>query len=298
MNIRQIIGHSKTVLKTNAPTIMVVGGVGLTACAIIFAVKAKEKADGAKLIRNDRIDSLMDIKIGDVQTEEQVNKEIARAKIDYGVSLVKAYSVPVTCELVGMALIFGSHSMMQKRCAALVTAYNMASATLTNFYEHVKEELGQEKTDILMQKSQGMNKISPDSIYEQIEQDNDRANPYTGGGYWVDFCPATTQLCKDDYKHDLVFIKAQEMFANDRLKTYGVVTLNEVLDSLGMDPTDAGLVVGWSTANGDDYVDFGLDRPANKTWHDTEGRCGYCTLAFNTKGVIYGTVNRGLYSAD
>lgn len=305
MSIKSMACHAKTAAKMHSPTIMIIGGVTLTVSAVVLAVKAKSKADDAKNKMNSALDIIgyedykEAVQENPSSKNEEIEKAVARTKINYGVSVVKAYSIPVAAEIAGVALILGSHSIMQKRCAAIVTAYNAASATLATFYGHVKEELGEEKTDILFKKAQdsAIPRVSADSLYDQIVQDDERAQR-TGLGYWVDFSPSATRMCKDDYAHDLVFLKAQEMFANDRLRTYGVVTLNEVLDSLGYDPTDAGLIVGWSTANGDEYIDFGLNRPANKAWHDSEGRCGYCTLKFNTQGVIYGTVNHGLKSLN
>lgn len=95
----------------------------------------------------------------------------------------------------------------------------------------------------------------------------------------------------DSLEYNVMFLKAQECFANERLKKQGYLFLNDVYEMLGLPRTKEGQVVGWvySEKNpiGDNYVDFGIF-DCNK-----EIRCNFVNgyeksilLDFNVDGDI------------
>jgi hypothetical protein len=89
-------------------------------------------------------------------------------------------------------------------------------------------------------------------------------------------------------EYNLVFLKCQQSYANDMLKTRGHVFLNEVYDSLGIERTKAGQVVGWVISeDGDNFIDFGLYANNGKVRDFINGREGAILLDFNVDGVIY-----------
>lgn len=281
-----VVGHSKTFLKANGPTMMIVGGVVLGVTAAVLACRATEKRKDILEETDTRLEELDDDRLHMVISEDDYQKECSRVKVNGYVKVLKNYILSIALGVISIALIFGSHSIMQKRCAALVTAYNALSTTMTTFYEHVKEELGEEKADELLHKKPTVN---GDEMYNSIIEADQRCDTNTGSGYWVYF-DETTKEYRGDYAHDYTFLKSVEMYANDRLKAEGVVTLNSVYKDLGYKETNEGLVVGWSLKNGDRYIDFGLNRPVNKPWHESQGRNGKCILSFNVRGVIYGSL--------
>lgn len=82
----------------------------------------------------------------------------------------------------------------------------------------------------------------------------------------------------DDRDHDMLYLKTQQTYANNLLRSRGHLFLNEIYDMLGFPRTKDGCVVGWVLGS---YVDFGLDNERNK---DPEQR--YQTLDFNVDGYI------------
>ena len=88
-----------------------------------------------------------------------------------------------------------------------------------------------------------------------------------------------------------MFLKDQQRYANDRLKTKGCLFLNEVYDMLGFQRTKAGACVGWvydeKHPTGDNFVDFGLYNGYNdRTNAFVNGRERSVILDFNVDGYI------------
>lgn len=63
-----------------------------------------------------------------------------------------------------------------------------------------------------------------------------------------------------DAEINRTFLKAQQQYANDILRTRGYVFLNEVYDMLGLSRTRIGQMVGWRLGS---YIDFGIDNDLN-----------------------------------
>ena len=92
-------------------------------------------------------------------------------------------------------------------------------------------------------------------------------------------------------EYNLMFIKAQERYANDLLKAKKRVFLNEVYEMLGLPRTKAGQIVGWvynpENSKGDNYIDFGLYSD-NLSYSDyVNGFDQAILLDFNVDGNIW-----------
>ena len=92
-------------------------------------------------------------------------------------------------------------------------------------------------------------------------------------------------------EYNLMFLKAQEKYANDLLRAKKRLFLNDVYDMLGLPPTKAGQVVGWvydaEHPIGDNYVDFGLYAD-NLSYSDfANGFEPAILLDFNVDGNIW-----------
>ena len=88
-----------------------------------------------------------------------------------------------------------------------------------------------------------------------------------------------------------MFLKQQQSYANDLLKSRGHLFLNEVYDLLGIQRTKAGNIVGWiydeKNPVGDNFVDFGIydiNRPKNRDFVNGYERT--IILDFNVDGDI------------
>ena len=94
-----------------------------------------------------------------------------------------------------------------------------------------------------------------------------------------------------DAEHNLMFLRLQQQYANDLLKTRGYLFLNDVYDLVGIPRTKAGQVVGWvydeNNPNGDNFVDFGIfdvNDEKKRAFVNGYERCVW--LDFNVDGNI------------
>jgi hypothetical protein len=93
---------------------------------------------------------------------------------------------------------------------------------------------------------------------------------------------------------NMIFLRAQEQWANDRLRMYGYLFLNEVYEALGLERSQAGQVVGWrvdkdghSPTGGDGFVSFGLaDMYDDNARAFVNGLENVALLDFNVDGPI------------
>lgn len=110
----------------------------------------------------------------------------------------------------------------------------------------------------------------PTSPYVQFFDDN---NPNWSNG---------------DREYNLMFLKCQERYFNDMLKTKGFVFLNDVLEQLGFKKSKSGQIVGWvcneNNPIGDNYIDFDLDNDRNAKY--LNGTSNVIVLDFNVDGCI------------
>lgn len=91
-----------------------------------------------------------------------------------------------------------------------------------------------------------------------------------------------------DSEYNLMFLKQQQMYANDLLKKRGHIFLNEIYDMLGIPRTKAGAVVGWvydeNNPIGDNYINFGITDERNANF--VNGYEKSVLLDFNVDGNI------------
>ena len=116
------------------------------------------------------------------------------------------------------------------------------------------------------------------------------ASPYAK--FFDETCTAWT---KDPESNKFYLLRQQE-YANEKLKQYGYLFLNEVYDMLGMPRTKAGQLVGWvydeTRPYIDNFVDFGLFDSRNRDF--INGYEKTVLLDFNVDGNIFDYMEKEL----
>lgn len=122
----------------------------------------------------------------------------------------------------------------------------------------------------------------------KVEVEQNETKDVTSYSQYARFFDEQSPSWNDNSEMNLAFLKLQEQYANDKLKSVGHLFLNDVYDMLGIPRTKAGQVVGWvyeeNNPNGDNYVDFGLSEVGASRF--VNGYEKSVLLDFNVDGEI------------
>ena len=199
-----------------------------------------------------------------------------------------------------MALSFTSiiagHKVLKKRNIAIAAAYAAIDKGFKQYRKNVIEEFG-EGVDQQMRfglKSKEIKKKDKDgkTVKETEYYIDPDTNPLDNISEYARFFDAASSNFAKDPEYNIMFLRRQQDYANEMLKSRGHLFLNEVYDLLDIPRSKAGQVVGWvydknGNTKGDNYVDFGLYRNDQGTRRFVNGLEYNILLDFNVDGVIY-----------
>lgn len=284
-------GKATLMLKQKSPEILIgVGIIGVGATAFL-ASKATLQLEGILDEKEDqmkKVNLAKDEMSDDVYSEEDYQKDVTIVYAQSAMKVVKAYAPAVTVGAASIGCLLGAHNIMKRRNVAIAAAYKMLEKGFDEYRGRVVDELGADKDrqfryntttvkeDVIEEDEKGNKKV--------VKKEVQKADPNGVSVYAKFFDETSTQWSKTpEYNH--IFIKGQQNYANDLLRSRGHIFLNEVYDMLGLERTQAGAVVGWVLGEGDDYVDFNLYSKENADF--INGHEMSILLDFNVAGVIY-----------
>jgi hypothetical protein len=215
--------------------------------------------------------------------------DIMVLKVRGAVAIGRLYAPSAALGVMSVAALTKSHHILSERNAALMAAYAALDkgfdeyrARVTDRYgEDIERELryGSEERDEVDEKTGRKKKVT-------------RVSSDTPSIYARFFDPLSSSWSKEP-EYNRLFLKCQQNWANDMLHARGHVFLNEVYDSLGLERSKAGAVVGWVLSeDSDNFVDFGVFR-GESTVDFVNGREGSILLDFNVDGVIFDKIEHG-----
>lgn len=298
-------------LKKHSPEILVVAGVIGVVTSAVMACKATTKVN--KIVEDTKkdIDKVHTAtktgitKAGETYSAEDSKKDLTLIYVQTGMKFAKLYGPSVILGALSITSILASNNILRKRNVALSAAYAAIDKGFKEYRSRVIERFGEEVDrelkynlkakkfdETVIDEETGKEKkvkkngfvVSPADIsgyarffekYTQDEDGNSILNPH-----W-----------ESNNEYNLMFIKAQERYANDLLKAKKRVFLNEVYEMLGLPRTKAGQIVGWvynpENSKGDNYIDFGLYSD-NLSYSDyVNGFDQAILLDFNVDGNIW-----------
>lgn len=303
--------------KKHSPEILVVAGVIGTVTSAVLACKATIKAKDILEETKNNLDQIHEcaadqsLREEGKYTEEDKKRDLVTVYAQTGVNLVKLYAPSIVLGALSIAGILTSNNILRKRNVALAAAYATVDKSFKDYRKRVIEKLGEAAdkefkynlkskkiTETVKDEETGEEKkvkkeifvVNPSDVseyarffekYTADEQGNSILNPY-----W-----------NNDNEYNLMFLKAQERFANDILISKGRLFLNDVYKMLGLPATKAGQIVGWvydpenklgrdeDTFN--NYVSFGMYND-NLSYSDfANGFDPAILLDFNVDGNIW-----------
>jgi hypothetical protein len=284
--------------KKHSPEILMVAGIAGTVASAVMACKATTKLNTILEESKDNIDKIHKYVetegFSEKYTEEDSKKDLTIVYTQTGVKLAKLYGPAVILGAISIGAIINGHNILHKRNLALAAAYKAVDKGFKDYRSRVVERFGKGLDRELKYN------IKAKDIEETVTNDdgtestvNKTVNTVTGrdiseyAKFYDDGC---TGWCKDP-EHNLMFLRRQQDYANERLQSKGYLFLNEVYDMLGIPRTGAGQVVGWiyneKNPTGENYVDFGIYDIYNEKARDfVNGYERSILLDFNVDGYI------------
>ena len=233
-------------------------------------------------------------------TEEDGKKDLAIVYIQTGVKFAKLYGPSVLLGLTSIGCILASNNIIHKRNVALSAAYTAIDTSFKGYRSRVIERFG-ESMDRELRYNIKTQEVKETVVDEEtgkkktVKSTVSVVDPNTYSDYarfFDEYCAGWTK----DAEYNLMFLRQQQNYANELLKSRGHLFLNEVYDMLGIDRTKAGNIVGWIYDEkhpfGDNFVDFGIYVLDNEKARDfVNGRERSILLDFNVDGDILSLMN-------
>ena len=286
-------------LKKHSPEILVVTGVIGVVTSAVLACKATRKLDSVLEESKEQIDKIKDYieeeGYSEEYTEKDASKDLTITYTQSALKIAKLYGPSVILGAASIGAIFGGHNILRKRNVALAAAYTAVDKGFKDYRNRVIERFGKELDRELKYNI----KSDTVEVTELDEDGKEKTSKVTVNTvdpnelsecarFYDDGCTGWTK----DPELNLAFLKKQQCWANNLLKSRGWLTLNEVYDMLGITRTAAGMVVGWIYDEkhpvGDNFVDFGIydiNNEANRRF--VNGLERTILLDFNVDGNIY-----------
>ena len=293
--------------KKHSPEILVVSGIVGTVTASVMACKATTKVNDILEDTKEQLDTIHEAgekleageelmcKDGTQYTLDVNKKDLTIVYTKTAVKFAKLYAPSVILGTLSVTSILTGHNILRKRNVALAAAYTAVDKGFKEYRSRVVERFGKELDHELrynvkateFEKTVTDEKTGKEKVEKEIV---DVADPNTYSDYarfYDDGCAGW----KKDPEANLVFLKCQQSYANNLLKTRGYLFLNEVYDMLGIPRVKAGQVVGWiydeENPIGDNFVDFGIyDQNRVKNRDFVNGYERTILLDFNVDGNI------------
>lgn len=284
-------------LKKHSPEIFVVAGVAGTVVSTVMACKATTKVNPILEEAKAMIDNIHAIaeKPDTEYTKEDTNKALAITYTKTGLELAKLYGPAVLLGAASITCILTSHKILRKRNIALAAAYATEHIGFKEYRGRLIERFGEELDKELKYniKAKEVEEVvtNEDGTETTVKKTVNVADPNLNSDYarfFDEYCTGWSKVPE----YNLVFLKQQQNYANDILKTRGHLFLNEVYDMLGIARTQAGQIVGWvydlEHPVGDNFVDFGIYDLYDERKRDfVNGRERSILLDFNVDGNIW-----------
>ena len=296
----RFIGKAGLQIKKHSPEILMGAGIIGTVASTVLACKATTKVSKIMEEKNEVIEQIHRcVESEEIEyTEDDSKKDLTIVYAQTGVKLVKLYAPAVAVGALSIAGIVSGHHILKKRNIALAAAYAVVDKSFKDYRQRVIERFGEALDRELRYniKAKEVEEIVIDKNgNEKVEKRivNTVENPSEGVSEYAKFFDAfNTDEHQKDPEYNLMFLRRQQDWANEVLKSRGHLFLNEVYDMLGIPRTKAGQVVGWvydeKNPNGDNYVDFGIyDIDNERKRAFVNGLEPNILLDFNVDGVIY-----------
>lgn len=268
-------------MKKHSPEILMVVGIAGAVTSAVLACKATLKVDAVMEETKEKLNTIHDAEEkgntvnGEEYSKEDAEKDTTIVYVQTGLKIVKLYAPSVIMGALSITSILASNNILRKKNVALAAACATAENGYKKYRDRVIEKFGEEvdkelryglkaetKTETVIDEETGEKKKVKKTSYTMTDSSVSQYarvfERYTTDEYGNQILNMNWD---NRYEYNLMFLKAQESYANDLLRAKKRLYLNDVYEMLGFPPTKAGQVVGWvydpEHPIGDNYVSFG-----------------------------------------
>lgn len=290
-SLTRVIGTTGFRLKQYSPEILTAAGVSGLVASGVLASRASLKLSDILEEKNESLTKIKEVKAAypEEYPDNVKNSDLVKTYINTGVKLLKLYGPALSLAAVSIVSIISSQGIMRKRNLALVGAYKAIESTFREYRARVAEEIGLDKEEALFYEEFSKEEV----VNNKGEKTSVETSRFPGYSPYAKFFDEYSDNWQKDADHNLMFLRTQQAYFNERLLAYGHVFLNEVYDALGIPRTQAGQFVGWVVGNGDSFIDFGIYDPEKGSKEKFESRKAFVNgleksilLDFNVDGPI------------
>lgn len=300
INVKTAAKKAMFNVKKHSPEILIVAGIAGVVTSAVMACKATMKVNEVLAETKENINKVHDVMADQGISEKEYSKEDSARDLAIiygkaGVKLVKLYGPAIALGGLSLTAIVCSNNILRKRNVALAAAYTAIDTSYKQYRSRVIEKFG-ENVDREMKYGIKAVQIEEKTVDENgkkktVKKTVEVVNPYDYSDY-ARFFDVGNPNWEKDSEYNLMFLKRQQAYANDKLKANGYLFLNEVYDMLGIPKSKAGQVVGWiydpENGSGDNYVDFGIYNVNREAARDfVNGYERTILLDFNVDGNIW-----------
>lgn len=256
--------------KKHSPEILIVAGIAGTVVSAVLACKATLKVGEIAEKAKDNVDRIHAAtedgvtEAGEVYTAEDSKKDLTLVYIQTALKYAKLYAPAVILGGLSITSILASNNILRKRNVALAAAYTAVDKSFKEYRGRVVERFGdkvdQELRYGIKAKKIEATEVDPETGKEKkVKKTVEVADPNLKSDFACYF-DKTSRNYETNRDFNMMFLRAQQNYANDVLRARGHLFLNEVYDMLDLPRTTAGQIVGWTydpeAPESDGYVDF------------------------------------------
>lgn len=247
----------------NKPDILIYGGIACVFGGTILACMRTNKALEAIEDHRFEINQLNEQKEEALKQPSDVQavalKEIKSDAVKSTVNLIKgiavAYGPAFVVEAAGVYCILKGRGIYKQRNADLIVAYEALQKLYQNAIAAPKTKYDENGTKIINADPSAKDEYD---IMDDIEASGVYIKPGMEISPYARFFDESSALWKKDPEYNLMVLRMAERQLNGKLHRDGFVFLNDLYSELDIPRTNAGAIMGWMTALGDDYIDLGI----------------------------------------
>lgn len=217
-----------------------------------------------------------------VLADKNEKKALLKLRCEYAFEYARMYAPAVIMIGSGLSMIIYGHRILNKRNAALISAYATLEQTFNEYRGRVRARYGENVEDDIYharEYKEMVNTVEEDGKKKKIKD----LVPVVGeivGPYARFFDEESSKEWFKSFESNRTFLLANMNMANDKLHRDGFLLLNTIYEMLGLKQDPTGAICGWALdgEEGDTFVDFGIipDEENNRF-----------LLNFNCQGMVY-----------